>query len=144
MGINAEILIVTPKNKAILNEFISGLDREQDSFRYFKNRDLDVIKNHLITILLLDAGNPIGYGHLDKEDDKVWLGIVIKEDYQGKGLANILMNELLRNGDKMGINTISLSVDTTNERAKALYKKHGFHLLQAKDHYVIYQRNVKE
>ena len=143
MGIEPEILVISAENKEILSEFIKELDKEQDSFRYFKNRSLDTIGNHLLTILLLDSGKPIGYGHLDQENEVIWLGIVIKSSYQGKGLANKLMETLLSKGEEKGIKRIRLSVDNNNEKAISLYEKFGFEFLKAGETYSIYQRTIK-
>lgn len=143
MGIVPEILVINNENKEILSEFIKDLDKEKDSFRYFKNRSLDIIENHLLTILLLDSGKPIGYGHLDQENEVIWLGIVIKSSYQGKGLANKLMETLLSKGEEKGVRRIRLSVDNNNEKAIGLYEKFGFEFLKVGETYSIYQRTIK-
>lgn len=140
MGMKPEILEVNAGNIEALSSFIQELRDEQNSFRYFKKRDLSVIKNHVLTILLLDSKKPIGYGHLDQENEIVWLGIVVKKNYQGKGLSKIIMNVLLRKAEEKGLKSIRLSVDNDNDKAIGLYKRFGFTLLKAKKTHAIYQK----
>ena len=40
-------------------------------FRYYHSRTVDVIRNHIVTIVLTLNDNIIGYGHLDYEKDKL-------------------------------------------------------------------------
>ena len=79
------------------------------------------IENHKYTCLYTLNGNCIGYGHIDQEDDKDWLGIFISENYRGRGLGKIIMYDLISKSD-----IIYLSVDSDNDNAINLYKKMGF------------------
>tara|TARA_R110001583_G_scaffold82491_1_gene218775 strand:- start:12562 stop:13863 length:1302 start_codon:yes stop_codon:yes gene_type:complete len=127
MGIGLQVLPVTLKeNINRLESFIKELDKEQESFRYFKNRDLKALKNHVFTFLLLHGGITVGYGHLDKEGNTVWLGIVVKQEYQGKGYAKKMMQILIDKAKSLGLNSIQLSVDDKNKKALGLYKQYGF------------------
>ena len=140
MGIEPDIIEVHPGNTELLSSFIKELQDEQDSFRYYKNRNLDTIKNHVFTMLLLDTNKPIGYGHLDQENDVVWLGIVVNNKYQGMGLSKTIMDVLLRKAEEKGLKSIRLSVDNDNEKAISLYKRFGFIILKAEKNRTIYQR----
>ncbi|MFS4466251.1 GNAT family N-acetyltransferase [Maribacter sp. 2210JD10-5] len=138
MGLNLKILEVFADETHTLKAFIESLDDEQNSFRYFKNRTFEVLKNHLYTCLLLNNDLPIGYGHLDKENAIVWLGIVIKKEYQGKGLAKKIMQSLIKRAEELKLESIHLSVDNDNERAITLYERFGFHLASsAKNHSIL-------
>ena len=53
-------------------------------------------------------------------------GIVVRDDYQGKGLGDILTSRILEHAKRLRLNVISLNVIATNESAIRLYKKHGF------------------
>ena len=86
MGVGIELLEVSQRNTGKLISFIDSLDDERKSFRYFGNRSLSVLENHEYTCLLMYSGTPVGYGHLDKEDGIVWLGIVVKQEYQERVL----------------------------------------------------------
>ena len=64
-------------------------------------------------------------GHLDLEDDIVWLGICVENlPYQGKGYGNKMMEKLMNSTTK----PIQLSVDKENKRAISLYEKLGFNI----------------
>lgn len=109
----------TPPSLSDLSKFFEV--NKSDSFRYFDKRDFSVIENHKYTCLYTLNGNCIGYGHIDQEDDKDWLGIFISENYRGRGLGKIIMYDLISKSD-----IIYLSVDSDNDNAINLYKKMGF------------------
>lgn len=102
------------------------------TFRYFKTREFDVLKNHLCTFLYEKNGEYIGYGHLDFEDNHVWLGVFIIDKCVGQKIGDKIIKHLINNygGD------ILLTVDKTNLPALILYLKNGFTILDMNDiHY---------
>lgn len=112
-----------------------------ETFRYFANRPLSVIKNHIVTILALDEKNfPVGYGHLDLENNQVWLGICVAEMERGNGIGNMLMQFLLAEADNHLITTVYLSVDLNNTSAIKLYQKFGFSEFEKKGDVCIFHR----
>tara|TARA_B100000212_G_C27197766_1_gene457378 strand:+ start:291 stop:740 length:450 start_codon:yes stop_codon:yes gene_type:complete len=117
---------ISNKNLNLLKEFIDNIGKSSDTFRYFKNRDITCVKNHITTIVFLLENVPVAYGHLDKDGDKIWLGIATREGFTGKGFGKIMMNELILRAKQYGLNKIYLSVDTTNKVAIDLYKKFQF------------------
>jgi len=52
--------------------------------------------------------------------------IVVRDDYQNKGVGTILTSHIIHTAKKFRINVIRLSVLTENTRAIKLYKKFGF------------------
>lgn len=52
--------------------------------------------------------------------------IAIDESSQGKGLGNILLEESMNELRKNNVSKVRLFVNTLNEPAVSLYKKHGF------------------
>jgi L-phenylalanine/L-methionine N-acetyltransferase len=55
------------------------------------------------------------------------LGITVAHDWQGKGLGDLLMTAIVQYADRwLGLLRIELYVNTDNERAIALYRRHGF------------------
>jgi hypothetical protein len=76
----------------LLELFFNNNPKNQTTFRYFKNRNFDSIKNHILTLLLYQNNDIIGYGHLDKEDNITWLGIMLGDKYVGNGLGGIIMD----------------------------------------------------
>jgi RimJ/RimL family protein N-acetyltransferase len=120
---NIRLINISKDNIEILYEFLSRCNTSLKSFRYFDSRiPLHAIKNHSKTIILSYKELPIGYGHLDVEDEKTWLGICLADDFTGMGLGNIIMEALL---DKVDF-SVCLSVDIDNHNAIKLYKKFGF------------------
>lgn len=131
---------MTPKFKKItiddqkeLQQFIDELDTELKTFRYFNSRSSDSIQNHIYTCLLYIDKNIVGYGHLDQEKDKYWLGIVVKNKFQGQGLGKKIMNHLLNKADELNIDKLYLTCDLENIKAVALYKKIGFQKVNKDD-----------
>jgi RimJ/RimL family protein N-acetyltransferase len=105
---------------------------KSDSFRYFDKRDFGVIENHKYTCLYSFNKDYIGYGHIDQEGDKNWLGIFISENYRGFGLGNLIMNDLISKSD-----VIHLTVDIDNINAINLYKKIGFQECKKENKYYL-------
>ena len=113
-----------------LKSFIKNSEENIKNFRYFLNRDLSILGNHVYTILLKIDQEYLGYAHLDKEEDDIWLGISISKKIQGLGFGKILMENLISYAKKMNLKEIKLSVDFENTKAEHLYKNHGFKLLE--------------
>lgn len=103
-----------------LRKFIG--ENENNFFRYYKKRNFDVLKNHKYTCLYYYNSDCVGYGHLDSESDKTWLGILIAVKFQGIGIGSIIMDDLIYNSD----NDIYLTVDLKNHNAITLYEKKSF------------------
>lgn len=55
-----------------------------------------------------------------------YLGIGIKAGYRGIGIGTKLMQTLINESKKMGLEILVLDVFDVNQQAKALYKKMGF------------------
>ena len=53
-------------------------------------------------------------------------GIAIKEKYWNNGIGNVLIKEIIVQAKQIGYEQIELGVFSDNEKAIALYKKHGF------------------
>ncbi len=142
MGLEGEILEISNDNYTALSAFIESLNEEQESFRYFKTRGREALENHLFTFLALQDNTPVGYGHLDGEAGVVWLGVVVKQEYQGKGLGMRIVEFLIEKAKELELPAIQLSVDNSNERAINLYNKIGFELLQKKDAISIMKKRI--
>lgn len=111
---------------SLLQQFLETAGNSLETFRYFASRPLTVITNHLVTIVLSENGMPIGYGHLDKDGETVWLGIAVKEQMKGKGFGRRIMKFLVTAADELQLQQIMLTVDKSNSGAIALYKQFGF------------------
>ena len=129
-----DIIEITEQNKVLLNNFILN-NKLPDTFRYFNKRNIDVIKNHLITIILLDKELPFGYAHIDFDDNKYWFGICILENYQGNGYGKKIMEYIFNNEKIKNIDKIYLTVDKINTVAIKLYTKFNFTIIDEKETY---------
>ena len=130
--VNSNIVItqISNTNSYLIKNFLDSAGESLKSFRYYNTRSLEIIKEHLITAVLENNNQIVGYGHLDKENNKVWLGIAICEAETGKGLGKLMMLYLTQKADEMKIKSVYLSVDKSNLLAIELYKKFGFSLFK--------------
>ena len=124
--VKKEKLEIKDGNIDLLNQFITNAGVSLKTFRYFEKRNLDIIKNHLVTNILIKDRKAIGYGHLEKENNNIWLGIAIVESQLGKGYGLFLINSLIKTARKLKLEVINLSVDKVNYGAISLYEKVGF------------------
>jgi ribosomal protein S18 acetylase RimI-like enzyme len=127
-----DIIEITEKNTMLLYNFIIN-NTLPNTFRYFNKRSINVIKNHLITIILLDKELPVGYAHIDFDDNKFWFGICILEKYQGNGYGKKIMEYIFNNENVKNIDKIYLTVDKINTVAINLYKKFDFYIINEKE-----------
>ena len=134
------IIEIKEENKYLLDYFIEN-NELPNTFRYFNKRSSDVIKNHLITILLLENNLPIGYAHIDNDEDKYWFGICILEKYHGKGFGKQMIEYVMSNEKIKNIKNIYLTVDKINKVAIHLYIKNNFNIVEEKDNYYLMLNN---
>jgi ribosomal protein S18 acetylase RimI-like enzyme len=138
-----QIQKITSKDEELVNKFIQNLGSSAQSFRYFAKRDIAILNQHLVTYLYVENNKPLGYAHLDKEEDIIWLGIAVVEDAIGKGIGKKLMSQLIIFAEQNNIKTIKLSVDSNNTGAIALYKNFGFEIIETKKtfHFMSWQNS---
>ena len=129
IGPSTYIKIISDNGKEIITQFLKSAGQSLVSFRYFEKRTFDVLKNHIVTCMLFQDDLPVGYGHLDADGGRVWLGIAVAESYKGKGYGSSIMIFLLSKAKENNIPTISLTVDTDNKIAINLYKNCGFNVV---------------
>lgn len=56
-----------------------------------------------------------------------WLeDLVVDPSYRGQGIGKSLLRFVIADGRKKGLKRITLLTDMDNQKAKALYKSHGF------------------
>jgi ribosomal protein S18 acetylase RimI-like enzyme len=130
------IVEINENNNNLLQYFISN-NTLPNTFRYFNKRTVDVIKNHLMTIMLLDNELPVGYAHIDFDDNKYWFGICILENYQGMGNGKKMMEYIFNNEKIKNIENIYLTVDKININAVNLYKKFKFNTIEEHSFYLL-------
>jgi ribosomal protein S18 acetylase RimI-like enzyme len=136
---------LTLNNIQALGEFLETAGSNTfHSFRYFNNRPRDIINNHLSSYLLYEkvTNTPIGYGHLDPEGGKVWLGIAVGESRQGQGYGKLIMQRLINDAIKLKVDYIHLTVDKNNLNAVKLYESFGFVRIREASQYFEYKKTV--
>jgi ribosomal protein S18 acetylase RimI-like enzyme len=122
---------ITENNIFLLKDFLNN--KLPNTFRYFNKRTIDVIVNHIITIIFLYNELPIGYAHIDYDGTKYWFGICILDKYQGNGYGNKMMEYIINHEKIKKINKIYLTVDKINNIAIKLYKKFNFYINENDD-----------
>ncbi len=114
------------KSEEQIAEFLSKLEAGSNSFRYFQSRPLSTFNEHILTYLLYNQTEPMAYGHLDKENEVVWLGIAVADEFTGRGIGEKMLQKLINGARNHKIESVALTVDADNFRAISLYEKFGF------------------
>ena len=127
----------------LINSFLLDAPEAVKSFRYFENRPLEVVSNHLITIIALCDNRAVGYGHLDKELNTIWFGIAVADTFKGKGIGKKIMKYLLDYADKIEICELKLSVDVNNFIAIKMYEKFNFMVEKRLQSNVVFMKRMK-
>ena len=132
------IIEIDETNHHYITTFLSN--NIPSTFRYFKSRSVDIIKNHILTIVLLNKEQiPIGYAHIDHED-KFWLGICILETYHGMGLGSKMLEYIFNHEKIKPLTEIFLTVDSINTKAINLYKKFDFDIVEQRDNIYVMKK----
>lgn len=121
-----KLRVINLKNIVLINKLLKTAGKSLETFRYFSTRNIGIVKQHIITVVLEENENIIGYGHLDEEDNIVWLGLMVSEKYKSMGYGSYILQFLIEYSIKNDINKIKLSVDKGNTGAIYLYEKNGF------------------
>ena len=129
---------------AILKTFLDNLGEAKNSFRYYNSRPLETINNHILTILVIENNLPIGYGHLDEEENIVWLGISVIPKYHNKGIGKLIMSYLVSQAQKLKISNIFLTVAIYNKSAQILYEKFNFKRINKTKTYLKYNLSLQD
>lgn len=128
----------------VLKQFIATVGDSIQTFRYFDKRPIEVLDNHKLTLLAFIGEKPIGYGHLDYEGGRTWLGIAMIEGYTGKGFGKKIMDYLLTYADESNLSEIHLSVDKENKAAVSLYNKLNFEVVKELNDSVLLMKRLKQ
>lgn len=118
--------LTTCNSLSLLENFILNLKEASNTFRYFTKRDLNIVKTHIVSFLVLENNGPVAYGHLEQDKSIVWLGVCVLPNYQGRKLGLMVMNELIAKAKQKKIHEIYLTVDIQNKAAINLYEQLGF------------------
>lgn len=105
-----------------IQKIINNNTQLKKTFRYFDSRNENCFSDHFYHFILNDP-QPVGYGHLDCDSGKMWLGMCVFDDYVGKGYGKLILENLLNNREK---HILYLTVDKDNFKAINLYLQYGF------------------
>ena len=123
--------IKSKNNLRVLSNFIDRLEKEKETFKYFDKREIEIVNDHEFTYLLFGIKDEIvAYGHIEKEDNLYWLGIVVPKEHQSKGYGVLMMTKLIEESRSLNIPKIILSVYKSNKKAINLYDKMGFSIFK--------------
>lgn len=125
-ALSFESLNDSNRGKELLERFLSTANSSLKGFRYFASRDYEIVNNHICTLLLLKDGEPVVYGHLDKDGDDIWLGIAAIESQKGLGFGKLMMRQLIERAYSHQLSRLVLRVDKDNAAAFNLYRSNGF------------------
>lgn len=114
------------RDTAVLGAFLASAGESLKTFRYFARRPLSVIQNHLCTWVIEEREGVHAYGHLDREEGVVWLGIAVAARARRRGYGKAMMRRLMESAAALGIQRVRLAVDRDNEVARRLYEGFGF------------------
>ncbi len=102
------------------------------------------IKNGGKLLVLELNGEIIGTSWLTHDHRRTYLHhFAIKPEFQGKGYSKILLEKTIESAKKIGYQ-LKLEVHKTNIRAKRLYEKYGFRILDGYEVYIIRDLNKLE
>lgn len=128
-------------NLSLLDDFISNLGSSSLTFRYFNSRSVSVIKNHIVTLLLVNEdGKSVGYGHLDRENDVVWLGTAIVESHVGMGLGSLVIKRLCEIAVRNNVKELKVSIDKSNYTSINMCKKQLFEISNENENTIFMKR----
>jgi hypothetical protein len=123
-----------------IDEFIKKNINGVKTFRYYSKKPYNIIKNHIYTCLYYIDNICVGYGHLDYEDNKIWLGIMVSDSQIGNKIGDKIMDDLLLNSNT----DVYLSVDFDNKYAISLYEKKQFKIVENKiNHHIMKLKKIK-
>ena len=117
-------------NDAIINT-VATFDIEPKTIEQQKKWFRTHGKKNPILVAILNE-NIIGFASLSKYSDKsaysdtAELSLYIKEENQGKGYGKILMDSIIKEGEKVGIHLVISRITQGNEKSVYLHKLAGF------------------
>lgn len=127
----------------VLPDYAKHLKRltPEDRYTRFCFHAKDEAIDNLILRVLYNRGDHIlfsatvdykkvGFGHLAKEGDDWELAVSVDKECQGKGVADALMEHMIRWGKTHGIHSVFMHCITQNTKIQHLARKHGLRTVE--------------
>lgn len=128
---------------SVLADYARHLKNLSDADRYTRfcyNIKDETIDQFILTVLyhpndhhLFTASvdnKLVGFGHLAREGDNWELAVSIDSEYQGQGIANQLMDQMIVWGKTRGIHSVFMHCITQNTKIQHLARKHGLRTVE--------------
>lgn len=119
-------------------EVVSILEKELFSLPWrYDDFKIELEQNEFAHYYVVEEDNKIvgycGFWTLYEQAQITTIGVT--KDYQGKGIATIMMNKIEEESIKAGCETCSLEVRVSNTVAQNLYKKFGYITINTRKSY---------
>ena len=126
-------------------EKLNALFMVKDNERFIKERTEKLLNNDMDIYVVEYENKFIGevtiyynkenYKDYTIPNKRVYMeALRILKEYQGKGIAQYLLNEVISKIKEQGYSEITIGVEDDNEKAKHIYAKHGFTEFIRRDH----------
>jgi len=76
----------------------------------------------------------VGFGHLAREGSDWELAVSVEKEYQGRGIANELMDHMIDWGKTHGVEVLYMHCITENQKIQHLARKHGLKSMERAGH----------
>ena len=126
-----------PGNPILVKKFLKLAGNSIETFRYFNKREVSIVSTHLYNIILLKDDLIVGYGHLEEENQKIWLGVCVIESEKGNGFGKKIIRKLIDFCIENKIEEIYLTVDSINLTAIRLYENFNFKIEKIYTKYIL-------
>lgn len=140
LAMSVEIRGVRPEDRKDLIRLFSSLSEDTkkalngSGFGFKEAREFadSAFDSLTRSFLLLVNGNLVGEGRyvylLPGLKVLAEIGIVITDEYQGKGYGKLLLSRILEDGIRNGVRKFLLYVDSSNKKAINLFRDFGFEI----------------
>lgn len=86
-------------------------------------------EDHHLFVAELDS-EIVGFGHLAREGANWELAVSVEREYQGQGVGDALMSEMISWGKIHGIHSVFMHCITQNQKIQHLARKHGLRTVE--------------
>lgn len=129
----------------LLHEFDSVFPHNREKVSNYDNWASKISDNGfaVVTDNNNHAGMAVFYAN-DTEGRKGYISLIgLKPDFRGKGLGKSLLNDVIEEMKKNGMNCVLLEVDDDNQSAKDFYTRFGFKLEEKRENTQLLKYKVR-